>query len=49
MRAIPLTSRITLLVAWYDIWIGLFIDRAKRRAYLFPLPCVGLIYNWGPL
>ena len=49
MTAIPLTKRLTLLLAWYDIWIGLFIDRSKQRAYLFPVPCIGFIYHWGSL
>jgi hypothetical protein len=35
--------RITPLFAWYDIWIGVFIDRAKRKVYVFPVPCFGLV------
>lgn len=27
--------------AWYDLWVGAFIDRPKRRLYLFPVPCFG--------
>lgn len=39
--------RIRPIFAWYDLWVGLFIDRAKRRAYLFPLPMLGLVIEWG--
>lgn len=29
--------------AWYDMWVGVFVDRPKRRVYIFPLPCVGIV------
>lgn len=32
--------------AWYDIWVGIFIDRPKRRLYVFPVPCFGLVVSW---
>ena len=38
--------RIRPILAWYDLWVGVFIDRAKRRVYVFPLPCVGLVVSW---
>lgn len=25
---------------WYDIWVGVFIDRPKRTVYIAPLPCI---------
>lgn len=31
------------IFAWYDFWIGVFIDREKRRIYVFPVPCVGIL------
>lgn len=34
---------VKLLVAWYDIWVGMFVDTAKRRIYIFPVPCVGVV------
>lgn len=34
------------IFAWYDVWVGAFIDRPNRRLYLFPLPCIGLRVDW---
>lgn len=30
------------MFAWFDIWVGVFIDRPNRRVYVFPVPCIGL-------
>lgn len=38
--------RIRPLVAWYDLWIGVFVDRPKRRLYVFLVPCLGLVIEW---
>jgi len=40
--------RVRLVVDWHDIWIGVFIDRRKRRVYVLPVPCVGLVIEWSP-
>ena len=32
--------------AWYDIWVGVFVDKAKKRIYVFPVPCFGLMLQW---
>ena len=34
--------KIRPMLAWYDMWVGVFVDTSKRRVYIFPLPCVGL-------
>ena len=47
MREYRLSHRLTLIVAWYDLWIGVFVDRPKRRVYVFPLPCVGVRVQIG--
>jgi hypothetical protein len=31
------------IFAWYDLWIGIFIDKSKRRVYIFPVPCFGIM------
>lgn len=27
---------------WYDLWIGLYIDREARAVYICPIPCFGI-------
>lgn len=39
--------KIRPMFAWYDLWIGVFVDQAKRRIYVFPLPCIGLRIDLG--
>ncbi len=34
--------RVRPIFAWYDFWIGVFWDSAKRRLYIFPAPMIGL-------
>ncbi|HRY82334.1 MAG TPA: hypothetical protein P5232_01310 [Candidatus Moranbacteria bacterium] len=34
------TNKPDFSIAWYDIWIGVFIDQEKRRLYICPLPCL---------
>ena len=31
-----------LMFAWYDMWIGLFIDTKKKIVYFFPFPMFGI-------
>ncbi len=40
--------RARLIFAWYDLWIGAYIDRPNQRLYLFPVPCLGLVIDWSP-
>lgn len=32
--------------AWYDLWIGIFIDRKHRRLYILPVPCCGIVIGY---
>lgn len=36
------------VVAWYDLWVGLYWDRKQRRLYVLPLPCLGVVFDFGP-
>jgi hypothetical protein len=39
--------RIRPIFAWYDFWIGLYWDRKARRLYVFPLPMIGMVLDFG--
>jgi hypothetical protein len=34
------------IFAWYDVWVGIFWDSRKRKLYILPLPCVGLVVEF---
>lgn len=38
--------QIKFIFKWYDLWIGLFIDKPKNRLYLFYLPMCGILIEW---
>ena len=38
--------RIRPIFAWYDLWIGLFWDSRKKRLYIFPVPCFGIVVDF---
>jgi hypothetical protein len=31
---------------WYDLWIGLYIDRPNRTIYICPVPMFGVKIRW---
>lgn len=39
--------RVRPIAAWYDLWIGVYWDRQRRRLYVLPLPCVGIAIEFG--
>lgn len=39
--------KITFLFAWYDLWVGIFYDKDKRKLYVLPIPCVGVIIHFN--
>jgi len=40
-------TKVKMIFAWYDFWIGLFWDRTKKRLYIFPVPCFGVLIDFG--
>lgn len=34
--------RIWLIFRWYDLWIGVYIDRKNATVYIFPIPMFGI-------
>ena len=39
-------ATVRLIFAWYDFWVGAFWDRRRRRLYILPLPCVGIVIQF---
>lgn len=41
--------RVRPVFAWYDLWIGVYVDRRAPALYVFPVPCVGVRIDWPDL
>ena len=39
------TKRIRLSFAWYDLWIGAFVDTKNHKLYICPLPTILFAIN----
>ena len=33
------------IIAWYDLWVGIYYDRKRRKLYFLPIPCVGIVID----
>lgn len=40
--------KIKILFAWYDLWIGIFIDKIKGVIYILPIPTLGVKIQFIP-
>ncbi len=38
--------KIKLMFAWFDIWIGVYIDRKKRTIYIAIVPMLIIVVIW---
>lgn len=38
---------VRLRFAWYDLWIGAYIDRATKTLYVCPLPTLLLVVRYA--
>jgi hypothetical protein len=36
------------IFAWHAFWVGVYWDADKRRLYVLPIPCCGLVFDFGP-
>lgn len=41
MKVIKLTNRVSIIIAWFDFWIGAYYNREKKYLYLM-ITFVGL-------
>ncbi|MAZ56194.1 hypothetical protein CL653_00170 [bacterium] len=39
------TKRICLSFAWYDLWLGVFVDKQNHKLYICPLPTILITIN----
>lgn len=39
--------RVRFIAAWYDLWVGAYWDRRRRRLYLLLVPCLGIVIHFG--
>jgi hypothetical protein len=40
-------GRVGFVAAWYDFWVGLYWNSAKRRLYILPVPCLGFYIDFA--
>lgn len=43
------TLKFSLVFAWYDLWVGAYWDKQKRRLYILPLPTLGVCIDFSEL
>lgn len=36
-------TTVRIMFAWYDMWVGVYWDRTKRKIYICPLPMVCVV------
>ena len=38
--------KVSFLFAWYDLWVGVYVDRKGRRVFIMPVPMMGFVVSW---
>jgi hypothetical protein len=46
-RTLFSAGRLSLSFAWYDLWVGLYIDPIKGTVYICPLPTILVTWRRG--
>ena len=41
-----MVPKIRMIFAWYDFWVGVFVDTKKKAVYIFPVPMLGFVIKW---
>ncbi|MDD4290006.1 MAG: hypothetical protein PHH83_01880 [Patescibacteria group bacterium] len=39
------TGKFKLSFAWYDLWIGFYIDKDNKKLYICPIPTILITIN----
>lgn len=47
MRRLIKIGKFQLILAWYDLWVGLYYDVGHRTLYFLPLPCIVFRFEFG--
>ena len=45
MKEIKLFKNVYLVVAWFDLWVGLYYNQSKKRLYIM-LPFIGIFIKF---
>lgn len=38
-----LQIRVKPVFAWFDLWVGVFVDLKNQRVFVLPFPCIGVV------
>lgn len=42
MKNITRVTKAKLFFAWFDLWIGVYVDRSNTAVYICPIPMFGI-------
>lgn len=47
LLATALNISVRPVFAWYDLWVGVFVQPERKQLYFFPIPVFGFLIRWG--